>query len=49
MGFENSILAAIFVKPILKFLLKTPYQGSLTTVYVALEPSLKDVSGRYFR
>jgi len=49
MGMEKSVFASIFVKPILKFFLKSPYQGSLTTVYVALDPSLQNVSGKYFR
>jgi len=49
MGMENSILAKIFVKPLLSFFLKSPQQGALTTLYVALEPSLEKVSGKYYR
>lgn len=49
MGFEDSILATIFVKPLLSFFLKSPVQGSYTSVFVALEPSLENVSGKYYR
>jgi len=49
MGLENSLLASIFVKPLLSFFLKSPEQGALTSIYVALEPSLEKVTGKYFR
>lgn len=49
MGVANSILAQIFVQPLFKFLLKTPVQGSYTSLYVALEPSLETTTGKYFR
>lgn len=42
-------MASIFVKPLLSFFLKSPVQGSLTSIYVALEPTLEDVTGKYFR
>jgi len=48
-GVFNSILGSIFVSPILRFIFKTPVQGSYTTIYVALEPSLENVTGKYFR
>lgn len=49
MGLESSIMASIFVKPLLSFFLKSPEQGALTTLFVALDPSLEKVSGKYFR
>jgi hypothetical protein len=49
MGLDNSLTASIFVKPVLNFFLKTPYQGSLTTVYLSLAPALQGVTGKYFR
>ncbi|OXA42771.1 retinol dehydrogenase 13 [Folsomia candida] len=48
MGLESSIMASIFVKPLLSFFLKSPEQGALTTLFVALDPSLEKVSGKYF-
>jgi len=35
--------------PILWVVMKNPYQGSQTPVYIAAEPSLKDTTGEYFR
>lgn len=49
MGFENSIMASIFVKPLLSFILKSPQQGSLTSIFAALEPVLENVTGKYYR
>lgn len=48
MSFFNSTLSAIFLKPFIWMFIKSPVQGARTTVYVALEESLKDVSGKYF-
>jgi len=48
MGFQNSVTATIFVKPILSFFLKSPEQGALTTLFVALEPSLEKTTGKYY-
>lgn len=45
----SGILGSIFVAPILKLILKTSVQGSYTSIYVALEPSLEGVTGKYFR
>lgn len=49
MGMSDSIMASIFVKPLLSFFLKSSRQGSLTSLYVSLDPSLQTVSGKYFR
>ncbi|CAL8093157.1 unnamed protein product [Orchesella dallaii] len=48
MGLENSIMASLFVKPLLSFFLKSPVQGALTSIYVALAPSLENKTGKYF-
>jgi hypothetical protein len=49
MSFFNSTLSAIFLKPFIWMFIKSPEQGAQTTVYVALEESLQDVSGKYFK
>ncbi|PNF35977.1 hypothetical protein B7P43_G03541 [Cryptotermes secundus] len=49
MSFFNSTLSAIFLKPFIWMFIKSPGQGARTTVYMALEESLKDVSGKYFK
>ncbi|EDX06053.1 GD10501 [Drosophila simulans] len=38
----------LLVKPLLLVLFKTPRNGAQTTLYAALDPALKDVSGLYF-
>lgn len=45
---EHSIIGTYFVKPLIKFVFKSPYQGALTSIYVALHPSLEKVTGKYF-
>ena len=35
--------------PIFEYIAKTPYQGALTSIHAALEPSLEKVTGKYFR
>ncbi|XP_024937928.1 retinol dehydrogenase 13 isoform X5 [Cephus cinctus] len=48
MSFYNSILSAIFVRPLVWPFIKSPLQGAQTIIYAAVEPQLKDVSGKYF-
>ncbi|CAL4067336.1 unnamed protein product [Meganyctiphanes norvegica] len=48
MGFYNSIIATIFVQPLLWIFLKTPTKGAQTTIYAALSPELENVSGKYY-
>ncbi|CAG7815404.1 unnamed protein product [Allacma fusca] len=48
MDISKSTMAKIFVQPIFKFVLKTPTQGSYTSLYVALDPSLDSTTGKYF-
>lgn len=38
----------LLLKPLLWVLFKTPRNGAQTTLYAALDPALKDVSGLYF-
>lgn len=49
MSFFNSTLSAIFLKPFIWMFIRSPEQGARTTVYVALEESLHNVSGKYFK
>ncbi|XP_012257842.2 retinol dehydrogenase 13-like [Athalia rosae] len=48
MGFYNSTFSTIFIYPLVWPFLKRPTHGAQTTIYAALDPSLKDVSGKYF-
>ncbi|XP_069673073.1 retinol dehydrogenase 13-like isoform X25 [Periplaneta americana] len=48
MSFFNSTISAIFLKPFVWMFIKSPYQGARTTVYVTLEESLQNVTGKYF-
>ncbi|XP_046592306.1 retinol dehydrogenase 13 isoform X3 [Neodiprion lecontei] len=48
MGFYNSTFSKIFLYPFAWPFIKTPKQGAQTCIYAALDPSLKDVSGKYF-
>lgn len=49
MGFVNSIFASIFVRPLFWPFIRTAQRGAQTTLYVALDPSLETVTGKYFR
>lgn len=49
MSFYNSWLAAVVVKPMQWFVLRSPAQGAACVVYAAAEPSLADTSGEYIR
>lgn len=44
-----TFVCRIFIKPFVWPFLKTARSGAQTTLYVALEPSLADCSGWYFR
>lgn len=48
--FQSSfpVLGLLLIPPSL-LLMKTPAQGSQTTVYCAVTPGLEELSGRYFR
>ncbi|XP_002032781.2 retinol dehydrogenase 12 [Drosophila sechellia] len=46
--FLENPFAQLLVKPLLWVLFKTPRNGAQTTLYAALDPALKDVSGLYF-
>ncbi|KAJ9576495.1 hypothetical protein L9F63_025609, partial [Diploptera punctata] len=48
MSFFNSTFSAIFLKPLVWMFVKSPRQGAQTTVYAALEESIKNVTGKYF-
>ena len=39
----------IFVRPIFWPFIRTPLRGAQTTLYAALDPSLENVTGKYFR
>lgn len=36
------------LKPLFLLFLKTPKNGAQTTLYAAIDPDLKDVTGQYF-
>ncbi|KAH8277597.1 hypothetical protein KR018_001918 [Drosophila ironensis] len=48
MAFFNNFFAGLFVKPFFWPFVKTPKNGAQTTLYVALDPELQNVSGQYF-
>ncbi|KAJ9574859.1 hypothetical protein L9F63_007984, partial [Diploptera punctata] len=48
MSFFDSTFSAIFLKPLVWMFVKSPRQGAQTTVYAALEESIKNVTGKYF-
>ncbi|XP_018328901.1 retinol dehydrogenase 12-like [Agrilus planipennis] len=48
MGFFNSWMAKIFIKPFVWPFIKTPTQGAQTIIFAALDPSLERVTGKYF-
>ncbi|RUS85486.1 hypothetical protein EGW08_006762 [Elysia chlorotica] len=45
---SNSYFSSILLKPLKFILMKTPVQGAQTTLYLALDPSLENVTGKYF-
>lgn len=49
MSVNKSYLSWIFLGPPSWLLMKTPKQGAQTTLFCALDPSLENVSGKYFR
>ncbi|XP_011196517.2 retinol dehydrogenase 13 isoform X1 [Zeugodacus cucurbitae] len=48
MGFFNSFFANLFFKPLFWPFIKSAKNGAQTTLYVALDPELANVSGKYF-
>ena len=46
---RRALLLYILFYPIVWFLLRTPKQGSQTSIYCAVEPSLRPARGFYFR
>ncbi|KRT85312.1 dehydrogenase, partial [Oryctes borbonicus] len=48
MGFFNSWLATIFIKPLVWPFIKGPRQGAQTTIFAALDPKLEKITGKYF-
>ncbi|XP_064600291.1 retinol dehydrogenase 13-like isoform X2 [Liolophura sinensis] len=48
MSISKSYLSWIFLGPPSWLLMKTPKQGAQTTLFCALDPSLENVSGKYF-
>lgn len=49
MSFFNSWLSTILLKPFIWPFIKGPRQGAQTTIFCALDPSLANVTGKYFR
>ncbi|XP_017061483.1 retinol dehydrogenase 13 [Drosophila ficusphila] len=47
-AFFQTNLVQYFIKPMIWPLLKTPKSGAQTSLYAALDPELKDVTGLYF-
>ncbi|CAG9764489.1 unnamed protein product [Ceutorhynchus assimilis] len=48
MGFSKSSFASIIFKPLFWPFIKSPRQGCQPVVYLALDPEVGDVSGKYF-
>lgn len=48
MGFFTNFFAGIFVRPLFWPFVKTSKSGAQTSLYVALDPELENVSGEYF-
>ncbi|XP_075221800.1 retinol dehydrogenase 13-like isoform X2 [Lycorma delicatula] len=49
MSYYKSVLSLLFVKPIMWPFIKSPRQGALPVLYVALDPGLENVSGKCFK
>ncbi|KAK9508680.1 hypothetical protein O3M35_006179 [Rhynocoris fuscipes] len=48
MSYFSSYLSGFILKPLIWMFIKNPRQGAQTTVYAALDPSLENVTGKYF-
>lgn len=48
MGFFNSWIATILIKPFVWPFIKGPRQGAQTVIFAAIEPELENISGKYF-
>ncbi|KZC11201.1 Retinol dehydrogenase 13 [Dufourea novaeangliae] len=48
MGFNNSYISRLIVKSLLWLFVKSSMKGAQPVLYVALDPSLQDVTGAYF-
>lgn len=48
MDFVNSWFASLFLKPLAWPFIRTPERGAQTTLYAVLDPSLANVTGKYF-
>ena len=46
---QNSYLSSTVLAPLKFILMKTPIQGAQTTLRLALDPSLENITGKYFR
>lgn len=49
MSFYNSWLAKIFIKPFVWPFIKNSFQGAQTVIYLAIDPAVEKVTGKYFR
>lgn len=49
MGFYGSIFAKIIFRPIAWPFIKSPRQGCQSVIYLALDPEVEKVTGKYFR
>ena len=45
---ERNPIGVYLIRPFISFMAKTPFQGALTNIFLALEPSLENVTGKYF-
>lgn len=45
----NAMCAKVITYPWMWLLMKNPTQGAQTAIYLATEPTLKSVSGKYFK
>lgn len=49
MGFFNSWLAKIFVRPLIWPFVKSPKYGAQVVIFASLDPNLEKITGKYFR
>jgi hypothetical protein len=47
-SYYDSWLSTVVLKPLVWLFIKSPRQGAQTIVYASLDPSLENVSGKYF-